>query len=384
MPKTYTPKQFIRILHYLQVILVLVIVPLLYNYIAIDKNAEETLYIDAKNSESIVTSLESNGYTLTFVDKMMLNIGQEPDSGWYTLEKDIQGRFAFFKNISKHKAKTMKIVIYAAETHQELLKRLANDMKLDEKKLREVYKEQSPFKEAAIFSGHYQVARKASEESIMRYLLAESKQVLDFFIEKSFTNKPDHFEVKVLLTIASIVQKESNAVEEMPIISAVIYNRLKKNMKLQMDSTLNYGKFSHTIVTPERIKTDTSYYNTYKHKGLPPYPLGSVSAEALRAAMFPDDNNYIFFMLKPNGKHAFSETYDEHLCNIREFREYQKRRAEEKKKKEETRAKIEALAKKKALEKKEALKKKEAEAKKSKENNSSEGNISKIKSKIVN
>jgi len=330
MLKIIISDQYISIVRFLEIFLVILLIPLLYNFVSIDKNASETFYIDATNVDSIVTSLEDNGYTLTLVDKMMMQAEQIPTSGWYTLDKKSYGRFYFFKNIYKHTAETMNIVVYAGETHNELINRVANDLKLDRKKLYEAYKSLSRFKEGDIFSGHYRVARKADEKSVMIYLVNTSKKIFDLFIENTFRNKPNHFELKVLLTVASIIQKESNSAEEMPIISSVIYNRLDKDMKLQMDSTLNYGPYSHSIVTPERIKTDTSYYNTYKHKGLPPYPLGTVSIEALRSAMFPDKSKYLFFMLKPSGGHKFAETYEIHLENIRTFRAYQKKQKEEK------------------------------------------------------
>ncbi len=334
MLKTIISEQYISIVRIAEIVIILLLFPLLYNFLPIDKKASETLYINAGDIETVAASLETNGYTVTLLDKMMMQVDKVPESGWYTLPKNRQGRYSFFKNIYRHKTETMNIVIYAGETHSELIKRVANDMKLDSKKLNDVYASLSRFKEAEIFSGYYKVARKADEKSLMRYLFNESNKIFDLFIERTFSNKPSHFEFKVLLTIASIIQKESNAVEEMPLIAAVIYNRLNKKMKLQMDSTLNYGEFSHTIVTPERIKTDTSYYNTYKHKGLPPHPLASISIDALKAAMHPARNKHIFFMLRPDGSHIFCETYDEHLDNIRTFRAYQKKREAEKLKRE--------------------------------------------------
>ena len=135
----------------------------------------------------------------------------------------------------------------------------------------------------------------------------------------NFTQKPDNSTLRVLLTIASIIQKESNSAKEMPLISSVIFNRLDKGMRLQMDGTLNYGKNSRTIVTPERIKTDTSYYNTYKYKGLPPAPISSVTLDALHAAMHPAKSDYLFFMLKPDGSHTFASSYEKHLKRIPEL-----------------------------------------------------------------
>ena len=334
MLKTIISEQYIAIVRTIEIVLVVLLIPLLYNFVPISKDASETLYIDAENIESIVDSLEKSGYTVTVVDRIMLQTDRVPQSGWYTLDKHAYGRFNFFRNIYKYQAETMDIVVYAGETHNELLERLANDLKLDRDNLYTQYKTMSRFKEADIFAGHYRIARKADEKNTMLYLFSVSDKMLDLFIEKTFKNRPDHFGLKVLLTIASIIQKESNSVQEMPVISSVIYNRLAKNMKLQMDSTLNYGEYSHTVVTPERIKTDTSYYNTYKHKGLPPYPLATVTLEALHAAMFPEKSEYLFFMLKPDGGHKFCATYGEHLDNIRKFRAYQKQKKEEKMKRE--------------------------------------------------
>jgi len=330
MFKEIISEHYIAIIRIAEIIAIALLVSLLYNFVPIDKKASRSFYIDATNLDTVVSSLEINGYTVTIIDKIMMQSDQIPASGWYTLNKKAYGRFYFYKNIYKHKSSTMQIVVYAGETHHELIKRLTNDLKLDSEKLYQAYKSLSRFKEGDIFAGQYIVARKADEKSVISYLFSQSQKIFDLYIEKAFSNKPDHHVLKVLVTIASIIQKESNDIEEMPIISGVIFNRLNKNMKLQMDSTLNYGKFSHTIVTPERIKTDTSYYNTYKHKGLPPYPLGTVSLNALYSAIFPEKNKYLFFMLKPDGGHKFCETYEDHLTNIRTFRAYQKEYNKEK------------------------------------------------------
>ena len=333
MFKKIFSEHYIAIVRFVEITLFLLMLPLLYNFVPIDKNAHPVLYIDGSSTDTVITSLEKNNYTVTFVDKMMIQADHLPKSGWYSLDKDNSGRFSFFKNIYKYRTESMKIVIFAGETAKELIERLANDMKLDKEKLYQAYQKQSHFKEADIFAGNYIVARKINEENLIFYLFDQSKEILELFIEKNFRNRPDDFEQKVLLTMASIIQKESNSVDEMPLISSVIYNRLKKNMKLQMDATLNYGIYSHKIVTPERIKTDNTFYNTYKYKGLPLHPLSTITIDALHAAMFPAKTKHIFFMLKPDGSHEFCETYEKHLENIKVFRAYQKKRAEEKEKK---------------------------------------------------
>ena len=225
----------------------------------------------------------------------------------------------------------MDVLIYAGETKNELTARLANDMKLDQKKLLDTYNELAFFKESDILAQRYTIARDADENATMQYIFLDSRRTLNQFVRDHFTYTPKLIKLKIIHIIASIIQKESNSIEEMPLISSVIYNRLEKEMKLQMDGTLNYGPYAHTIVTTERIQSDESLYNTYKHKGLPPHPLSTVTLDALQASMKPASSNYIFFMLNKDGKHTFTETYDKHLENIRIFRAYQK----ESKKKQE-------------------------------------------------
>jgi len=305
------------------------LIPVIYNYVPVNKGTK-TFYIPSSDLDYIVQTLRSNGYAVTWIDKVMLTIRKTPDEGWYSVEPDKHGRFTFFQHLYKRKTdELMNVVVYAGETKEELTTRLANDMKLDQKKLLETYNELAHFEEADILAQSYTLARKADETATMKYIFLESRRKLNQFINEYFTYTPEKIELKVVHVIASIIQKESNSKAEMPLISSVIYNRLEKGMKLQMDGTLNYGPYARTIVTPERIKNDTSEYNTYKHKGLPPHPLSTVTLDALQAAMIPSPSDYIFFMLKPDGSHNFSVIYDDHLENIRRFREYQKKKAQE-------------------------------------------------------
>ena len=317
----------------IEVLIIIFLLPVFYNYFPVSKNASTTFYISSSNIDDVVSTLKKNGYSITPIDKLMLKLVQIPKKGWYHVDHHEYGRLLFFENMYNKKTDhTMDIIVYAGETSEEIITRLANDMKLNRKKLEELYRTFSRFGESDIFAQRYTIARNANEKSTIQHLFSLSNDALFKFEMKNFSQRPDKSTLKVLLTIASIIQKESNSAKEMPLISSVIYNRLNKGMKLQMDGTLNYGKNSHTIVTAERIKTDTSYYNTYKYKGLPPAPLGSVTLDALHAAMFPVKSNYLFFMLKPDGTHNFASNYEQHLKNIRIFRLYQKEKKKEKEK----------------------------------------------------
>ena len=334
-----------------EILMAILLLPFLYNFVDIDKKASTTFYLPSSDIDDIVSALEKSDYTVTLIDKLMLQLIHTPQEGWYHVDHDAYGRLLFFATMHYKQAKTMDIIVYGGETTEELVTRLSKDMKLNKMKLLEKYKTLTRFQEADIFAKRYSIARKANEETTIQYLFDLSNAQLLKFEKENFTQTPDTLTLKVLLTIASIIQKESNSVKEMPVISSVIHNRLDKGMRLQMDSTLNYGEHSHVIITSERIKSDKSYYNTYKHKGLPPYPLGTVTLDALKAAMSPQKSDYLFFMLNPKGEHNFAATYDKHLENIKAFRVYQKERAEQKK--------IEAEQKKKAEAKKQKKTKKE-------------------------
>jgi UPF0755 protein len=321
---------------YFEVFMLLSLIPLTYNLVPINEGSK-TFYIPSSNIDDVVKTLKSNGYEVTWMDKLMLRLRRSPDEGWYSVEPSEHGRFLFFQHLYKQKTnELMDVVVYAGETKDELTARLANDMKLDQEKLLSVYKKLAHFKEADILSHRYTIARKADENATMQYIFLDSRRKLNRFFKEYFNETPGLMELKIIYIIASIIQKESNSVHEMPLISSVIYNRLEKGMRLQMDSTLNYGPYAHKIVTPERIKSDNSDYNTYKHNGLPPHPLSTVSLYALKASLKPMSSDYIFFMLNKKGTHNFTATYDKHLENIRAFRSYQKERKkrEEKKKRE--------------------------------------------------
>lgn len=298
---------------------------LTYNYLILP-TGKQTFYLPSSTISSLKSTLEENGYKIYMLDNLLLPFIEVPQKGWYNVNNK-EGRYFLFTNLHRKKtlsSQLMSIKIFAGETSIELTKRLANDMDLDANKLLHHYQKKSLYKEGDIFEGRYTVAKNINEETVLSYLFQCSNKKFQNF-EMNITKRELSIpEKKILLNIASIIQKESNAKEEMPIISSVIYNRLKKNMRLQMDGTLNYGRYAHTIVTSERIKEDSSFYNTYKHKGLPPAPLSTVSIEALTAAYSPKHSNYLFFMLTKDGTHTFAEDYKKHLINIRKFRKSMK------------------------------------------------------------
>lgn len=120
------------------------------------------------------------------------------------------------------------------------------------------------------------------------------------------------------LILASLIERETAVNAEKAKISGVFINRLKKNMRLQTDPTVVYALGE--AYTGKLTKQDLwvkSPYNTYRNKGLPPGPISSIGQASLEAAMHPLQTEYLFFVAKKDGTHAFAKTYKQHLTNIK-------------------------------------------------------------------
>jgi len=125
-----------------------------------------------------------------------------------------------------------------------------------------------------------------------------------------------------LVTLASLVEKETGKPEERPVVSAVYRNRLRIGMPMQADPTVIYalqktGKYDGNIRKDDLLIN--SPYNTYKYRGLPPGPIASPGKASLEAAVRPADADYLFFVSRNDGSHVFSKTLDEHNRNVQEY-----------------------------------------------------------------
>ncbi|MET8659554.1 endolytic transglycosylase MltG [Streptomyces griseus] len=121
------------------------------------------------------------------------------------------------------------------------------------------------------------------------------------------------------ITIASIVQAEADTASDMGKVARVVYNRLLKDMPLQMDSTINYALKRSTLDTTTADTQLDSPYNSYRIKGLPPTPIGNPGEEALRAAVSPTPGPWLYFVTVGPGDTRFTDSYDEQQANVEEF-----------------------------------------------------------------
>lgn len=123
-----------------------------------------------------------------------------------------------------------------------------------------------------------------------------------------------------IVILASIVEKETAAPEERPLIAAVFLNRLRKGMRLETDPTVIYGipNFDGNLRKRDLLNK-ANPYNTYQIAGLPPGPIASPGADALRAVVKPAETEYLYFVSRNDGTHEFSKTYREHVNAVNRY-----------------------------------------------------------------
>lgn len=282
-------------------------------YLNQEIKSPKIIYIPNGGTGEIITHLKEKGFDLNSLDSITLRLLGYIQSGWIDIGQTSSTKADFLYKLTTSKAAMYTVTLVPGETSYFFLKQLAIDLELSEEKLFYYYKMYTKYEDGNILAESYKLPIGMNEEATIKYLLSYTDKKYQDFSNKVFGeyNEKKWYNY---ITAASVIQKEAANVREMPIVASVVYNRLGKNMRLQMDGTLNYGQFSHTKVTPAMIDTDTSSYNTYKFNGLPKGPICAVSFDAIKSAIFPAQTPYLyFFKSKTNNAHSFSSDYNTHV-----------------------------------------------------------------------
>ena len=177
--------------------------------------------------------------------------------------------------------------------------------------------------EGSILPDTYVFRRGLSRDKLLADMQAAQTKLLD----QEWPRLPADSLIKTkqeLVTLASIVEKETGIAEERPMVAAVFLNRLKQKMRLQSDPTIIYGlvggkgKLDHPITRSELDQPTP--YNTYQIDGLPPGPIANPGKAAIEAVLSPAKNDYVYFVANGTGGHAFATTLEEHNANVKKWR----------------------------------------------------------------
>lgn len=290
-------------------------------YLNLKVTTREILLLPQGSIKSILAYLGTHNTDTNRLDSFLVRLFGKPQSGWIDFGGEMISKADLFYRLTHSKAALKEIKLIPGESMYFFVEQISEvfggEQKEEWKKqLWELYNQKAICEEGMIIPQTYKLPYGATPQEIMGYLLDYSSKSYDK-LAQSYGINPNSKKWQEILSKASIIQKESANLEEMPIISAVIDNRLKLGMPLQMDGSLNYGKYAHIKITPQRIREDNSPYNTYKNKGLPPCPSGSISNEAIKASLAPADVPYLYFVRNKNGVHSFSTNYQEHQENFK-------------------------------------------------------------------
>ncbi len=177
-----------------------------------------------------------------------------------------------------------------------------------------------PDLEGYLYPDTYQFARGLTTMAIIDTMVNRFREVMRPFLEKV---RHSGMGIEEVVTLASIVEKETGRAEERGIIASVFLNRLKKGMRIESDPTVIYGirDFNGNLTRDDL--TRLTHYNTYLIWGLPPGPIANPGKKAIEAVLYPAKTDYLYFVSRNDGSHYFSKTLSEHN---RAVRIYQKKR----------------------------------------------------------
>ncbi len=181
-----------------------------------------------------------------------------------------------------------------------------------------------PSLEGFLFPDTYLMTRGMNERSIITMMVKRFR--------KAFTEKMEKRRLEMgiplnrLITIASIIEKETSLRAEMPIIASIIYRRLKKHMRLQMDPTVIYGLKKWDGRLTRKDLTTYSKFNTYLIQGLPPSPISNPGTNSIKAALYPSKTRFLYFVSKNDGSHYFSRTLRQHINAVNRYQKKKRRK----------------------------------------------------------
>jgi len=174
--------------------------------------------------------------------------------------------------------------------------------------------------EGYLFPETYFVTRDATPEEIIGMMVERFRK--NWSADLAGRAESLGLSVREAVTLASLIEKETALPGERPLVSSVFHNRLQRGQKLACDPTVIYAvklvKPWDGVINQSDLKLD-SPYNTYLYPGLPPGPIASPGLASIRAALFPEETDFLFFVSRNDGSHIFSSNYRDHAAAVNRY-----------------------------------------------------------------
>jgi UPF0755 protein len=172
--------------------------------------------------------------------------------------------------------------------------------------------------EGYLYPDTYLIEKGSNANDVIKSMLDRFEDVLKQAEDETKVEISDE-DVEKIVTIASMIEREARVTGDRPLISSVIYNRLEKDMKLQIDAAVIYALGYHVdVVLNKHLEVD-SPYNVYKYKGLPVGPIANPGLDCIKAALLPEKTDYLYYIMKDDGSHYFTNNYEDFLNKKKEL-----------------------------------------------------------------
>ncbi|AJG97848.1 aminodeoxychorismate lyase [Clostridium beijerinckii] len=172
--------------------------------------------------------------------------------------------------------------------------------------------------EGYLYPDTYLIEKGSNANDVIKSMLDRFEDVLKQAEDETKVEISDE-DAEKIVTIASMIEREARVPGDRPLISSVIYNRLEKDMKLQIDAAVIYALGYHVdVVLNKHLEVD-SPYNVYKYKGLPVGPIANPGLDCIKAALLPEKTDYLYYIMKDDGSHYFTNNYKDFLDKKKEL-----------------------------------------------------------------
>ncbi|WP_196594936.1 endolytic transglycosylase MltG [Pectinatus sottacetonis] len=323
-------------LKYIMCVFLLFIVAIIIGFHSVyDKKAASTVVIEIKpgmQTVQIASLLKDKGiiyHDIYF--RVLANIeglDKELKVGRYVLHKNMTDSEVMQLLISGPRVSIVKITIPEGYTVEQIADLLAENGVVDRDKFLALAKTYVPYDymknsnpyiryavEGYLFPDTYEFRIDSSAKYVMDVMTGQFNRKFN----ETLRNRAGNLGLSVnsVVIMASLVEAEAKFNEDRPVIAQVFFNRLKINMPLQSDTTIQYALMHRKASISIKDTKMDSPYNTYKHYGLPPGPVDNPGLASLKAVLYPEKNDYLYFVADSSGHNHYSHTYQEHLNKIK-------------------------------------------------------------------
>jgi UPF0755 protein len=231
----------------------------------------------------------------------------------------------FLSKLARGEQEPLMVRIPGGQTAIQLANRIATQLRFNAEELTETMQDSLLLEDLGIKPHHligrilpnsYEMFWTTSPEQFLRRITREfDRAVTDRYSERA---NELGLSIDEVTTLASIIEWEVLHVEEKPRVSGLYWNRLNRRMRLQADPTVAYvvGQRRRLLFSDYRVEHP---YNTYRIMGLPPGPINNPRITSIRAALYPEQHNFIFMVATPEGYHTFTTNYNDHLRESRRW-----------------------------------------------------------------